>query len=340
MFSFLNFSFDFDSPRAESTHHVVKNEQVAKKVSNNSDSILDGKGWSEGFVDKWRVTTTSDSAATSPMSNRALTPKTMPMINTPPPKKSPLESPEARPAEICETEGIKKRLSVRRRRSSVFFKLPELERVRTSGDSGSGHGRSSRRRSRDKGRDKNDNFAPAGEGSKQQGPQTTGGSASVRKSLSKKIGKSSGRRRSRRASIAPGGSSPVRTREDHSFRTAALKLAASPVSYVLKDPSIIGPAAAAAAVAAGESPQDFFGRSDDDGNNWINEPRGELLPVTREEENEGSAEEETIAKPPAKRIDALAPLQPRPSPRALSAGHRYKSCFDSFFRFVWIAGPD
>lgn len=72
----------------------------------------------------------SGSAATSPMSSTVCSPT--PELHTPPPRRTPLEVPEARPSEVCPVEGVRKRLSVRKRRSSVFFQLSEMGKVRNS----------------------------------------------------------------------------------------------------------------------------------------------------------------------------------------------------------------
>lgn len=72
----------------------------------------------------------SGSAATSPMSSTVCSPT--PELHTPPPRRTPLQVPEARPSEVCPVEGVRKRLSVRKRRSSVFFQLSEMGKVRNS----------------------------------------------------------------------------------------------------------------------------------------------------------------------------------------------------------------
>lgn len=72
----------------------------------------------------------SGSAATSPMSSTVCSPT--PELHTPPPRRTPTQVPEARPSEVCPVEGVRKRLSVRKRRSSVFFQLGEMGKVRNS----------------------------------------------------------------------------------------------------------------------------------------------------------------------------------------------------------------
>ena len=72
----------------------------------------------------------SASGTTSPMSSSACSPA--PELHTPPPRTTPQAGPEARPSEVCPLEGVKKRRSVRKRRSSVFFRLSEMGKVRNS----------------------------------------------------------------------------------------------------------------------------------------------------------------------------------------------------------------
>lgn len=239
MFSFLNF-FEIESP-------------------NPRGRTAPGKGIG-GPKEQWR----SDSTATSPMSSSTSSPAP-PLLYTPPPKKMLVESPEARETEICPTEGVKLRQSVRnKRRSSVFFKLPELGKVRN---------------------------APVVQADRQ-----------LRAGQSCKA--SGGLRRSRRASIAPGGGSPRRTREGN--RNARKAAAAGVASCAAPWESATAPASATTTEGkTADRRGKGIGESEE---RWRNKPRGEA--------SGARGGKSSAAKPsPAKDLA-------KPSSRALSAGHR------------------
>ncbi|CAN0385803.1 unnamed protein product, partial [Hapterophycus canaliculatus] len=132
------------------------------------------------------------------------------------------------------------------------------------------------------------------------------------------------RRRSRRASVAPGGTSPVRTRAGRAAPFNETAVAASSETNVAEtsrkpdaDGLAIGPAAAAAAAAAGEAIEPKRSH------------RGTLLGTVGED---GPPPDVASAAAPAgsREGDLLQIRQsPRSSPRALSAGHRRQSCRDS-----------
>lgn len=270
MFSFLNLSFDFTEGSSSSSRSVSKAEP--------------SKLWT------WESTS-------SPMTSTAtLTPRTEPFF-TPPPAKKPLESPDARAAEICPAPGAKKRQSARhkQRRSSVFFKLPDLDKVL-----------------------KGDKSPPTGEGAggKKKKDDGSGGGHDNNTMASKFSRAGSSRRRSRRASIAPGGCSPGRTRADR--EAAAAAAAAEERSRDLDfPPSPIGAAAAAAAAAAGE-PISGYQRSKPS-------RRGTLLVTVGEDgpapEGGGGASAAVQRQDHPEDMPQRRP-SPRSSPRALSAGHR------------------
>lgn len=261
---------------------------------------------------------TTDSAATSPMSGGG-TPKQYSM-HTPPPMKTLEECPEVRPS--CPADlGAKRRRSIRRagqngRRSSVFFKLPDLASdttVRVVGRSGGNDECSAPQSSAGTARNVNSNKTTTAAADQQRPQQQHHGL------LASKLSRSSSRRR--RASIAPGGGSPLRSR-------TAITSERKDISVVVKsvpeeNPIMFGAAAAAVAAAAaaadGESslsprPTEEGVLSSHEDGAWRNAPRGELLLSWGDTGP-------TLA-PAAHPSPRDSPA--RSSPRALSAGHRYK----------------
>ncbi len=285
MFSFLGLSFDF----TESNNGGGESKGVNQPAEEQQSKWV----W-EGFT-------------SSPLTSTAtLTPRSESFF-TPPPAKKPTESREARTAEICPEQGVKKRRSIRnrQRRSSVFFKLPDLDKVLKGGGGG--------------GRDK-EKAPPArarggggpgekGEGVPAQSGSSGSGSSSSSNLASKFSRPGSSRRRSRRASVAPGGCSPGRTRAD---RVAAEER--SRESH-LHPTSPIGAAAAAAAAAAGEAVSSWF-----DSNGASS---GTAL-LTVGEDAPAPAGGTTAALSPQGHAQDKPQKRPSPrsSPRALSAGHR------------------
>ncbi|CAN0247739.1 unnamed protein product, partial [Laminaria digitata] len=182
MFSFLNFSFD--SPTRDGREN--------SKARKNGPEFGGGRYWR------------SDSNTTSPTSSSAGTPKRIPLLCTPPPMKPPREAPSARPAVASPTRGPRGHNGggVRKRRSSIFFKLPDIDKVRKGRSS---HGRRENSSSKAKARDK---VAPTTADTEQDQQQ--------QQQLPAKLTRPTSRRRSRRASVAPVGGSPIRTRALHS----------------------------------------------------------------------------------------------------------------------------
>lgn len=263
MFSFLNFSFEFDGPRKP------RGDEAAKGSPGRDGQDSKDKDWR------------SHSNTTSPMSSSS-TPKTEQFPHTPSPMKPLRESPDARsgesrPARPSKCEGV------RRRRSSVFFKLPDLESVPTGGPNSAG-------------------------GTEAASPATAGAvDGDLGPSLISKFSRPANLRRSRRASVAPGGGSPRRTRADRILQDT------TPVALktVAQGPSV-GPAAAAVAEAA-------VRKNPEEGERWTwrNPARGDVGTTSK---GERPTTQQTLIKDP-----------PRSSPRALSAGHRYCERFDFFY---------
>lgn len=279
MFSFLNLSFDFGSDTGSGEDTGRSSTKGISKTDNNNSADSDASKQKQQHQWPW------ESGFSSPMTSTAtLTPRTEPFF-TPPPKKQPQASPEAREAEVCPAEGVKKRQSVRsgsKRRSSVFFRLPKREDPRHAAGAV--------------------------------------GDWALTSKLSRPGGSS--RRRSRRASVAPGGTSPSRTRADRAERSAPVTETAVAASHERKVAEssrkpdagrlTIGPGAAAAAAAAGEPIQPKRSH------------RRETLLVTVGEDGPAPDGDAGAAAGGFRGEGLLQSRQsPRSSPRALSAGHRY-----------------
>lgn len=286
MFSFLNFSFD--SPTRDGREHSKAGKYGPDSGRKNKSSAFN-----------WR----SDSNTTSPTSSSAGTPKRIPLLCTPPPMKPPREAPSARPAMAFPPRDPKGyHGGVRKRRSSIFFKLPDTDKVRNGRSS---HHSSCSSKTRFK--DKDALAAPTtAETEKVKGQQQ-------QQHLPTKLSRPSSRRRSRRASVAPAGGSPVRTRALRSpFGTGtedALKL-----KLGCEDLPVGSAAAAAAAAAAAVAAEGFCSE----------DPRKDVV-VGRVDSREGGEGEQLEALAEDRSVVLLSPKTPPPrsSPRALSAGHRY-----------------
>lgn len=253
----------------------------------------------------------TDSAATSPMSGGG-TPKQYSM-HTPPPMKTLEECPEVRPS--CPADGgAKRRRSIRRagqngRRSSVFFKLPELGSD-TTGRLGGNDECSAPQSSATTARNVNINKTTTTAADQHTSQQQHHGL------LASKLSRPSSRRR--RASIAPGGGSPLRSR---TAITSERKDFSVVVKSVPEENQLIVGAAAAAVAAAADGESSLSPRPTEEGilsshedGVWRNAPRGELLLSWGDTGP-------TLA-PAAHPSPRDSPA--RSSPRALSAGHRYK----------------
>lgn len=289
MFSFLNFSFD--SPTRDARESNSKANKYAP----------DSRGRNTSF--NWR----SDSNTTSPTSSSAGTPKRIPLLCTPPPMKPPREAPSARPAMACPPRGPKGHHGgVRKRRSSIFFKIPDIDKVRKGGGRTS-HSSSSSSKAKDK-------DAPAApttaekEKEKDQQQQPA------------KLTRPSSRRRSRRASVAPSGGSPIRTRALRSpFGTGTedtLKLKLGCEDLL---PAGSAAAAAAAAASAAVAAEGFCSEDPrEDG-------RVGHIDSPHEEVGGGHEQQQLAALAEDRSVVLISPKTPPPrsSPRALSAGHRY-----------------
>lgn len=258
---------------------------------------------------------TTDSAATSPMSGGG-TPKQYSM-HTPPPMKTLEECPQARPSYPADG-GAKRRRSIRRagqngRRSSVFFKLPDLASdttQRLGGNDECSAAKSSATTARNVNINKTTTAAAEADQQRPQQHQHHG-------LLASKLSKSSSRRR--RASIAPSGGSPLRS------RTAITSGRKKDISVVVKSVpeenkiTVVG-AAAAAVAAAAEAEPSLSPRPTEEGTlsshkswAWRHASRGELL-LSWGDTGPTLAH---AAHPSPRDFPA------RSSPRALSAGHRY-----------------
>ena len=304
MFSFLNLSFDFTEGSSSSSS------------SRNVNKVQQNKPW----------TTWESSSSSSPATSAAtLTPRSEPFLTPPRGEKQPLASPEETPraaAEICPAQlqqpgVVKKRQSFRPkpRRSSVFFKLPDLDKVLKGDKSPTPPGELG---------------ATAADG-KQQRRKDDGYGHNLASKFSRP---GSSRRRSRRASVAPGGYSPRRTRDERAAVAAAeaeaTAAAAQQAAAGAADqdeentvarwrrmersldlpPSPIGAAAAAAAAAAGEPVPCYDSKPS---------RRGTLLVTVGED---GPAPESDAAAVHLQEGMPHRRPSPRSSPRALSAGHR------------------
>ena len=287
MFSFLNFSFD--SP--------IRDGRESSKASNKNVDCV-GNNWRR-----------SDSNTTSPTSS-AGTPKRIPLLCTPPPMKPPRQAPSARPAVTDSPRGSKGGgyHGVRKRRSSIFFKLPDIDKVRKGKGDVHRNSSSGGSKTKIKSRDALGATTAAAEG------QLGGEYEPLKHSNNPpaKHGRPASRRRNRRASVAPGGGSPIRTR---ALRSPFGATAAAEDSLQQKKSSCVedlsvGPAAAAAAAAAAAVAAEGFCSEDP-----RSEPRGGggQLPLA------ALAEDSSVVL-----ISSPKPPPPtRASPRALSAGHRY-----------------
>ncbi|CAM9335350.1 unnamed protein product [Pylaiella littoralis] len=323
MFAFLNLSF-------ESFDGTGKGEQQQQETN------------------PWRWESNN-----SPFTTRtaAVTPTTEPVF-TPPSSKKPLENQEARETEICSIEGVKKRQSVRKKRqSSVFFKLPDLENVRTKGGgkdvnpqppSEAAAAAADRRRRKES---VGGGSGRGGGGSKDHHHHRRRGAGTgvgeIGHNLASRFSRPGGssRRRSRRASVAPELCSPSRTRADRAAAVAAAAAAAEAAAQ--RDVDIedersreldfgswtIGVAAAAAAEAA-EAAEASIPCFED-----MRSDRGTMLVTVGEEgptpvDDGGSCAVAAAFQPDSPEARPQKKPSPRSSPRALSAGHRRESCRD------------
>ncbi|CBN76737.1 hypothetical protein Esi_0000_0548 [Ectocarpus siliculosus] len=210
MFSFLNlqnFNFDFVGDSIPNSGRTGK-----KKTSSSNGKRESGKQlW------LWESHGSSSSSPTA-NSTANMTPRTEPVV-TPPPKRAPLDCPAARRPETerAKRRSLSQQSAVRNntnehRRSSVFFRLPDLDKILKGDNANSSSSAEAAAAGRKKDGRRASRSANGGKGH-HQGMGGDGGDFghSLAAKLSRPV---SGRRRGRRASVAPGGSSPGRTRAD------------------------------------------------------------------------------------------------------------------------------
>ncbi|CAM9809595.1 unnamed protein product [Ectocarpus sp. 13 AM-2016] len=334
MFSFLNlqnFNFDFVGDSIPNSGRTGK-----KKTSSSNGKRESGKQlW------LWESHGSSSSSPTA-NSTANMTPRTEPVV-TPPPKRAPLDCPAARAeTERAKRRSLSKQSALRnnhneQRRSSVFFRLPDLDKI-LKGDHANSS--SSAEAAAAAGRKKDGRRASrSANGGKGHHQGVGGGDGDFGHSLAAKLSRPvSGRRRGRRASVAPGGSSPGRTRADR-LAAAEEETRNAAAAAAERSTCVLGNEESQEEGSAGTSPAAAAAAGGDGGPPFFESKRGSLLLTVGEEEEvlapaaaaaaEGDAlhQKQQQQQQDDRSRDQKRP-SPRSSPRALSAGHRRESCRD------------
>ncbi|CAM9163455.1 unnamed protein product [Ectocarpus sp. 4 AP-2014] len=332
MFSFLNiqnFNFDFVGDSIPDSGRTGK-----KKTSSSNGKRESGK-------QLWLWESHGSSSSSSPTANSTanMTPRTEPVV-TPPPKRAPLDCPAARPeTERAKRRSLSQQSALRnnnneQRRSSVFFRLPDLDKILKGDNANSSSSAEAAAAGRKKDGRRASRSANGGKGHDQG---MGGGDGDFGHSLAAKLSRPvSGRRRGRRASVAPGGSSPGRTRAD---RLAAAEEEARNAAAAAAERStcVLDDKESQEEGSAGTTPETAAAGGNGGPPFFESKPDSLLLTVGEEEEvlapaPTAAAEGDALHQKQQQQQDDRSRDQKRPSPRssprALSAGHRRESCRD------------